>query len=238
MITELDVDVPVRTAYNQWTQFEDFPLFMDHVEDIRQLNENTVRWRVKIAGVTREWDAKIVEQTPDQRVAWAAIDGTDNAGSVDFHALGDDRTRIVLTMEMDPHGVLEQIADKGGFVRDRAKKDLRDFKAFIERRGRETGEYRETIRRDEGVVSGEGVIDVDREDELARRDAAGAPQQQPLQPSYTPAGEQQPAGTEGYGGPQPTYPQEQYPQQQFPQEQNPQEQNPQQQFPQERYPQR
>jgi uncharacterized membrane protein len=151
MIEQTDVDVPVRTAYNQWTQFEDFPLFMDHVESVRQVTDDTVRWRVKIAGVTREWDAKITEQTPDQRIAWTAIDGTDNAGVVTFHALDDLHTRIVLQLDMDPHGLLEQIADKGGFVRDRAKKDLADFKAFIERRGRETGAYRGAIDREQAA---------------------------------------------------------------------------------------
>jgi hypothetical protein len=157
MIYDIDVDVPVSTAYNQWTQFEDFPLFMDHVESVRQVTEDTVRWRVKIAGVTREWDARITEQTPDQRIAWTAIDGTKNAGVVSFHALDDDHTRLVLQLEMDPDGLLEQVADKGGFVRDRTKKDLADFKAFIERRGRETGAFRGEIDRNQGVVSsGEG----------------------------------------------------------------------------------
>src|SRR5262245_41709389 len=152
MITDIDVEAPVRTVYNQWTQFEDFPLFMDHVVGIRQLTEDTMRWKVDIAGVTREWDARITEQTPDQRVAWVSIDGTKNAGSVDFHPLSQDRTRVVLQLEMDPQGLLEQIADKGGFVRDRAKKDLDSFKEFIETRGQETGAYRGTIRRGEGVV--------------------------------------------------------------------------------------
>jgi uncharacterized membrane protein len=152
MIHDIEVDVPVRTAYNQWTQFEDLPLFMDHVESVQQLTEDTVRWKVKIAGVSREWDARITEQTPDQRIAWAALDGTQNAGVVTFHALSDDRTRVVLQLDMDPHGLLEQIADKGGFVRDRAKKDLVDFKEFIEKRGRETGAYRKTIDREAGIV--------------------------------------------------------------------------------------
>jgi uncharacterized membrane protein len=128
MIYDIDVDVPVSTAYNQWTQFEDFPLFMDHVESVRQVTEDTVRWRVKIAGVTREWDARITEQTPDQRIAWTAIDGAKNAGVVSFHALDDTHTRIVLQLEMDPVGLLEQVADKGGFVRDRTKTELVDFK--------------------------------------------------------------------------------------------------------------
>jgi uncharacterized membrane protein len=164
MIYDIDVDVPVSTAYNQWTQFEDFPLFMDHVESVRQITEDTVRWRVKIAGVTREWDARITEQTPDQRIAWTAIDGTKNAGVVSFHALDDDHTRLVLQLEMDPDGLLEKIADKGGFVSDRTKKDLADFKTFIERRGHETGEYRGRIERGEGLVD-DGQRDDGRRDQ-------------------------------------------------------------------------
>jgi len=193
MIYDIEVDVPVRTAYNQWTQFEDFPLFMDHVESVRQINDEMVRWRVKIAGVTREWDARITEQTPDQRVAWTSIDGTENAGVVTFHALSDERTRIVLQLDMDPHGLLEQIADKGGFVRDRAKKDLEDFKEFIERRGRETGAYRKTIDREEGLIdetedrSQESVDLRDRAEEPAAQ-AAYAPEQDfTLRPDQPPA---------------------------------------------------
>ncbi len=145
MIQDVEVDVPVRTAYNQWTQFEDFPLFMDHVEWVRQLTEDTLRWRAKIAGVSREWEAHIVEQTPDQRIEWVATDGTQNTGAVTFHTLSPDRTRIVLQLDMDPEGLLETVADKGGFVSDRARKDLDAFKAFIENRGFETGAYRGEI---------------------------------------------------------------------------------------------
>lgn len=170
MITDIDVDVPVRTAYNQWTQFEEFPRFMDHVESVQQFEDDRLHWRVKIAGVTREWDAQITEQTPDQRVAWRALDGTENAGAVSFHALDDEHTRVVLQLEMDPHGLLETIADKGGFVSDRAKKDLRDFKEFIEDRGRETGGYRGTIKRHEGVVED---ADADESIDLTDGDATG-----------------------------------------------------------------
>lgn len=148
MMTDIDVDVPVRTAYNQWTQFEDFPLFMDHVVEVQQLNDTQVRFKASIAGVKREWEAEIIEQTPDQRVAWTASDGAQNSGVVTFHPLDDDRTRVVLQLEMDPRGVLEHIADKGGFVSDRTEKDLKAFKDFIEQRGRETGAYRETVTRD------------------------------------------------------------------------------------------
>jgi uncharacterized membrane protein len=148
VITEIDVEVPVRTVYNQWTQFEDFPLFMDHVSEVQQEDDRHVRFRANIVGVSREWEAEITEQTPDQRVAWTSVDGTENSGVVTFHPLNDNETRVVLQLEMDPHGILEHVADKGGFVSDRAKKDLRDFKSFIEQRGHETGEFRDTIRRE------------------------------------------------------------------------------------------
>jgi uncharacterized membrane protein len=148
MITEIDVRVPARVAYNQWTQFEDFPLFMDHVKDVKQLDDTHVHFEAAIAGVKREWDAEITQQTPDQRIAWTAVDGTNNGGVVTFHPLADDETRVVLQLEMDPQGLLENIADKGGFVSDRAKKDLKAFKEFIETRGRETGAYRGTVERD------------------------------------------------------------------------------------------
>lgn len=148
MIADIDVAVPVRTAYNQWTQFTDFPLFMDHVSEVEQLDDTHVRFKAKILGVSREWEAEITEQTPDQRIAWVATDGTDNSGVVTFHALDDDRTRIVLQLEVDPHGLVEQVADKGGFVKDRAKIDLRSFRDFIEQRGYETGGFRGEVVRD------------------------------------------------------------------------------------------
>jgi uncharacterized membrane protein len=195
MIHDIEVDVPVRTAYNQWTQFEDFPLFMDHVQSVTQLTEDTVRWKVKIAGVTREWDARVIEQTPDQRIAWIALDGTQNAGVVTFHALSNDRTRVVLQLDMDPQGLLETIADKGGFVRDRAKKDLADFKAFIEQRGRETGAYRKTIDREAGIVddaAGDPRLQDDRDatidlrDDPERQDEFAREQSYSLRPDQPP----------------------------------------------------
>lgn len=148
MIHEIDVDLPVRTVYDQWTQFEDFPLFMKHVDDVRQLDETTLNWTSKIAGVSREWKAEITEQQPDQRVAWKAVDGTSNAGVATFHPLADDRTRVVLQLEMDPDGFLEHVADWGGFVKDRTSKDLERFRDFVEERGRATGAWRGTVERD------------------------------------------------------------------------------------------
>lgn len=145
MLTEIDIDLPVRTVYNQWTQFEDFPLFMRHVEEVRQEAPDRLHWRAKMAGQTREWDARITEQIPDERIAWTAIDGTHNAGAVTFHRLDDEHTRVVLQLDVEPEGVLETIADKGGIIEDRAESDLQRFKEFVERRGHETGGYRGTI---------------------------------------------------------------------------------------------
>ncbi|QGG96373.1 SRPBCC family protein [Actinomarinicola tropica] len=144
----VDIDLPVRTVYDQWTQFEDFPLFMKHVKDVRQVDDTTLEWTVSIYGIKRSWTAEITEQTPDQRVAWTAVDGTKNAGVVTFHALSDDRTRVMLQMEMDPDGFLESVADWGGYMSDRSRKDLEQFKDFIENRGRATGAWRGEVERD------------------------------------------------------------------------------------------
>ncbi len=144
---EIDVDVPVRTAYDQWTQFEDFPLFMDYVKAIDQIDDTHCRWEVSIWGVTRTWDAEITEQTPDQRIAWTSTDGTQNAGVITFHALDDTTTRVVLHLDVDPQGFLEKVADWGGFVSDRAEKDLAAFKEFIEDRNRPTGGWRGQVDR-------------------------------------------------------------------------------------------
>jgi hypothetical protein len=112
----IDVQVPVRTAYNQWTQFAEFPKFMEGVEEIRQLDDTRLHWKTKIAGVTREFDAQITEQTPDQRIAWNATDGTQHAGVVTFHRLDDTTTRIMVQMDTEPEGVVEQMGDKLGVL--------------------------------------------------------------------------------------------------------------------------
>ncbi len=148
MMHDIEVDVPVRTVYDQWTQFEDFPLFMEHVIDVRQLDDTHTEWTAKISGVKRSWKAEITEQTPDQRVAWTSSDGTKHSGVVTFHALSDDRTKVVLQFEMDPEGFLEHVADWGGYISDRTKKDLDRFKDFVESRGKATGSWRGTVERD------------------------------------------------------------------------------------------
>jgi uncharacterized membrane protein len=138
----VDVAVSVRAAYNQWTQFEEFPQFMDGVESVTQLDDTHLHWVAQIDGVRREWDAEVSEQHPDERVAWHSTGGTANAGVVTFHRLEDNKTRVMLQLEIDPDGIAEQVGDKFGFVRRRTKGDLDRFKEFIESRDRETGAWR------------------------------------------------------------------------------------------------
>ncbi|GAA2653867.1 SRPBCC family protein [Paractinoplanes durhamensis] len=148
-VTEsVDVDVPVRTAYNQWTQFEEFPRFMDGVREIRQLDETHLHWKTEIGGVKREFDAEITEQLPDERVAWKATDGEKQAGVVTFHRLDDTHTRLTVQMDFEPEGVVEKAGAVLGVVDHRVKGDLRRFKEFIEDRdGTETGSWRGQVDR-------------------------------------------------------------------------------------------
>jgi uncharacterized membrane protein len=138
----VEVEVPVRTAYNQWTQFEEFPRFMDGVEQVRQLSDTQMHWVAEIAGQRREWDAEITEQVPDQRISWCSTQGATNSGVVTFHRLGDGKSRIMLQLEFEPEGAIEQVADKLGLVKARAKGDLARFKTFIESQGRASGAWR------------------------------------------------------------------------------------------------
>ena len=138
----VEVEVPVRTAYNQWTQFEEFPRFMEGVEEVKQIDDVTLHWKANIAGQVREWDAKITEQTPDQRIAWTDIGGATNAGVVTFHRLDDNRCKVMLQIEYDPDGIVEKAGDIVGIVKARVKGDIERFKKFIESRGQETGAWR------------------------------------------------------------------------------------------------
>jgi uncharacterized membrane protein len=138
----IEVQVPVRTAYNQWTQFEDFPHFMEGVKEIRQIDDVSLHWTVEIAGQVREFDAKITEQSSDERIAWTTIDGPHQAGVVTFHRLGDNQTKVMLQMEYEPEGLVEKAGDALGVVKSRVKGDLERFKTFIESRGQETGAWR------------------------------------------------------------------------------------------------
>ena len=138
----IEVNVPVRTAYNQWTQFEDFPHFMEGVEKVNQIDDVNLHWVAEILGQHREWDAKIAEQVPDERIAWRNVDGATNAGVVTFHRLDENRTKVMLQMEFDPEGFAEKAADALGLVKSRTKGDLERFKTFMEERGTETGAWR------------------------------------------------------------------------------------------------
>jgi uncharacterized membrane protein len=142
ILESIDVEVPVRTAYDQWTQFEEFPRFMDGVEAVRQLDDTHLEWTADVAGVKKHWRAEITEQTPDQRIAWNATDGATNAGVVTFHRLDDRRARVTLQLDVEPDGAVESVGDALGFVQRRAKGDLERFKAFIEERGAATGAWR------------------------------------------------------------------------------------------------
>jgi len=144
----IDVDVPVRTAYDQWTQFEEFPEFMEGVKSVRQVDDTTLEWSASIAGVDKTWRARITEQTPDQRIAWTATDGAKNAGVVTFHRLDDGKCRVALQLDVQPDGPIESAGDALGFVQRRAKGDLERFKKFIEERGVATGAWRGAVEQD------------------------------------------------------------------------------------------
>jgi carbon monoxide dehydrogenase subunit G len=141
----IEVHVPVRAAYNQWTQFEQFPQFMGGVQQVRQLSDTQLHWVAEIAGVTREWDAAILEQVPDHKVAWAATGGVTNAGAVHFQPAGGDRTLVRLSLEYEPEGLVEKVGDFLNVVEKQAQGDLEKFKQFIESRGVETGAWRGSV---------------------------------------------------------------------------------------------
>jgi uncharacterized membrane protein len=138
----IEVNVPVRTAYNQWTQFEDFPKFMENVLEIRQLDDRHLHWRAKVGAEIKEWDAEITEQIPDKRIAWRSTGGVPNAGVVTFHKIGENRTRVMLQMDYSPDGVVEKVGDSVGAVKLTTKGNLKKFKRLVEARGVETGAWR------------------------------------------------------------------------------------------------
>ena len=156
VLQSIDVDVPVSTAYNQWTQFESFPKFMEGVERIVQLTPTTTHWVTKIAGVQREFDAEITEQTPDERVAWTTTNGTHQAGVVTFHRISDTSSRVTLQLDHDPQGFLEKAGGALGIIQRRTKGDLANFKTFIEARGVEEGGWRGDV--DAPPQAGSGTI--------------------------------------------------------------------------------
>ena len=141
----IQVDVPVTTAYNQWTQFEDFPHFMGGVKEVRQLGDDRMHWVAEIGGVKREWDAAVLEQVPDQKVAWAATSGATNAGAVRFQPAGPNSTIVYLELEYEPEGLVEQVGDKLGVVGRQAESDLERFKKLIEDQGYASGAWRGSV---------------------------------------------------------------------------------------------
>ena len=144
----IEVDVPVQTAYNQWTQFEEFPRFMDGVEEVRQIDDTHVHWVAAFGGSRHEWDAEITEQLADERVAWRNTDGKENAGVVTFHKLDDERSRVMVQMDFVPEGIKEKVGDKLGASDRRVQGDLKRFKELIESRDPETGGWRGEVPRD------------------------------------------------------------------------------------------
>ncbi len=145
------VNVPVSTAYNQWTQFEDFPQFMGGVTSVTHLSDDRLQWVVQIGGIKRQWEARILEQVPDQKVAWAATQGATNAGQVTFEDLGGGQTSVHLFLEYEPEGLVEKVGDKLNVVENQAEGDLDRFKAFIESEGYATGAWRGSVNPGAGV---------------------------------------------------------------------------------------
>jgi hypothetical protein len=146
----IEVEVPLQTAYNQWTQFEEFPRFMEGVQEVRQMDDERLAWVAEVGGERKEWLARITRQIPDQVVAWESEGGTPNAGIVTFHRLGGSRTEISVEMEYEPEDFKEEVGDKLGFATRRVEGDLKRFKEFIEERGVETGAWR-------GEIGAQGV---------------------------------------------------------------------------------
>ncbi len=143
----IDVDVPVSTAYNQWTQFEEFPQFMSGVESITQKDDTHLHWVVTVGGVEREFDAEITEQHPDERVAWRSTGGPQHAGVVTFHRLADDQTRVALQLDWEPDGFVETVGAALQIDDLQVARDLKKFKEIIEARGGETGSWRGDVDR-------------------------------------------------------------------------------------------
>ena len=142
----IEVECPLRTVYNQWTQFEEFPRFMKGVKKVTQLDDQRLHWEAEVAGKNKEWDARITDQVPDQLIAWQSDGGEYNAGAVHFSAVSPNRTRINFQLMYDPEGIEGNTGDVLGVVSNRVEKNLEGFKEFIENRSQETGSWRGTIR--------------------------------------------------------------------------------------------
>ena len=142
----IELGVPARTAYNQWTQFEEFPRFMEGVEEVKQIDDTHLHWRARVGGKEEEWDAEISEQLPDKRIAWHNTSGAKNAGVVTFHRLSDDSSKVMLQLEYEPQGITEKVGDLIGVLTARVEGDLQRFKEFIEERQSETGKWRGEVK--------------------------------------------------------------------------------------------
>ena len=141
----IEINVPVSTAYNQWTQFEDFPKFMESVHEIRQIDDTHLHWRADVAGKEEQWVAEITEQIPDERIAWRSTGGVQNAGVATFHKISDSVTRVMLQMDYTPQSIDEKIGDALGLVKLQMRRNLNRFKELLESRGVETGAWRGTV---------------------------------------------------------------------------------------------
>ena len=142
IVETIDVDVPVRVAYDQWTQFEEFPRFMDGIKSVKQLDDTTLEWTAEINGVERSWRAEISEQEPDATIAWRSTSGAKNDGRITFESLDAGRTRVTSQLEVEPDDPIEKVGDALGFVERQVEDDLRRFKEYIESRGTPTGGWR------------------------------------------------------------------------------------------------
>lgn len=143
----IEVDAPIGKVYNQWTQFEDFPRFMEGVEQVQQLDDKHLHWIAKVGGKRKEWDAEIVEQVPEDRIAWRSISGAPNSGVVHFRPADQNHTVVTLRMSVEPEGAMENIGSALGMLSGRVESDLQHFKDFIQQRGTETGAWRGEIHR-------------------------------------------------------------------------------------------
>jgi len=149
----IEVNAPLRAVYNQWTQFEEFPRFMEGIEEVRQEGEKQLFWKARIGGKVKEWEAEITNQVPDERVAWETVDGSPNSGTVIFQSISPDRTKVTATIEYEPEGLLEKTGDALGIPSGRVQADLERFRTFMEDRGGKTGGWRGAIRKDETAYS-------------------------------------------------------------------------------------
>jgi uncharacterized membrane protein len=141
----IEVEAPVTATYNQWTQFEEFPRFMEGVESVTQLDDKRVHWVAEVAGKRKEWDAEITRQVPDREIDWVGLGDPDNRGRVVFEAIDGDTSKVTMMLDYDPEGIVEEIGDALGLVKRRVRGDMERFKEFIEARGRETGGWRGQI---------------------------------------------------------------------------------------------